>query len=129
MCHGKTKKSVLVMDILRKKAENCLLSGVDITGPKLEEEVFLASEEQYRTIILQTAMDGFWLVNLQGFLLEVNATYCQMSGYGRQELLGKKISDFEVVESAEDTAVHIKKIIEKGEDRFETRHRRKDGSI
>jgi len=45
--------------------------------------------------ILQTAMDGFVLVDMQGRLLEVNAAYCRMSGYSEQELLGLSISDLE----------------------------------
>jgi diguanylate cyclase (GGDEF)-like protein len=39
------------------------------------------------------------------------------------------ISDLEVVESAEETAAHLQKIMETGEDRYESKHRRKDGSI
>ncbi len=44
------------------------------------------SEERHRTL-LETAMDGFWLVDRDGRLLEVNETYCRMSGYSAQELL------------------------------------------
>ncbi len=54
-------------------------------------------------------MDGFWLVDMQGRLLEVNETYCRMSGYSAQELLAMRISDLEAVETADDTAAHIQK--------------------
>jgi len=87
-----------------------------------------ASEERHRTI-LKTAMDGIWLVDMQGRLLEVNETYCRMSGYSEQELLVMRIPDLEIVEKANDTDAHIQKIIAQGEDRFESRHRRKDGSV
>jgi PAS domain S-box-containing protein len=92
------------------------------------EAAFHASEVRYRTI-LQTAMDGFWLADPQGRLLAVNAAYCQMSGYSSPELLAMHIPDLEAVEAAADTAAHIHKIMAQGEDRFETRHRRKDGSV
>ena len=85
------------------------------------------SDEWHRTI-LQTAMDGFWMVDMQGNLLEVNQTYCRMSGYSEQELLGMRISDLESDEIAAETAAHIQKVLAQGEDRFESRHRRKDGS-
>ena len=91
-------------------------------------EVLRESEERHRTI-LQTAMDGFWLVDVQGRLLEVNEAYCRMSGYSRQELLAMHIPELEAAEAAEDTAAHMKKVMEHSEDRFESRHRRKDGSI
>lgn len=91
-------------------------------------EALLKSEEASRQI-LQTAMDGFWRTDIQGRLLAVNEAYCRMSGYEEQELLAMSISDLEAVETAQDTAAHMRKVILKGEDRFESRHRRKDGSL
>jgi two-component system cell cycle sensor histidine kinase/response regulator CckA len=92
------------------------------------EDALRESEERHR-IILRTAMDGFWLVDTQGRLLEVNEAYCRISGYSESELLAMHIPDLVVYETAEDTAEHIRKIIAQGEDRFESRHRRKDGSV
>jgi PAS domain S-box-containing protein len=92
------------------------------------EEAVRASEERHRTV-LQTAMDGFWLADTAGRLLEVNETYCRMSGYSAQELLAMRIADLETVETADVVAAHIQKIMAEGEDRFESRHRRQDGSI
>ncbi|MEI6670243.1 MAG: PAS domain S-box protein [Acidobacteriota bacterium] len=89
----------------------------------------LREREEGRHAILQTAMDGFWLTDLQGRLLEVNETYCGMSGYSEQELLAMRIPDLEATESSADTAGHIQRIIAQGMDRFESHHRRKDGSI
>ena len=79
--------------------------------------------------ILQTAMDGFWLADTRGHLLEVNETYCRMSGYSEQELLAMSISDLGTNETPEEMASHIEKIMTQGEDRFESRHRRKDDSF
>ena len=95
---------------------------------KQAQRELLASEEQHRAI-LQSAMDGFWLANTQGRLLEVNDTYCRMSGYSVPELLAMHIPDLETAETAADTATRIQKIMAQGEDRFETLHRRKDGSV
>jgi len=94
----------------------------------LAEEVTRKSEEWHRTI-LRAAMDGFWLMDLEGQLLEVNDAYCRMSGYSERELLAMSVSGLSVIESREQAAVHITRIMERGQDRFETRHRRKDGSI
>jgi PAS domain S-box-containing protein len=71
-------------------------------------------------------MDGFLRSDLEGRLEEVNATYAQMSGYGTAELLGLRIGD---LEAAPETAAHFQSVIALGQDRFETRHRRKDGSV
>jgi PAS domain S-box-containing protein len=102
--------------------------GRDITERKRAEAALRESEERHRTII-QTATDGFWLVDMEGRLLEVNESYCRMSGYSERELLAMRIPELEAVEAREDTAAHIQKIMAQGEDRFESRHRRKDGSI
>ncbi len=68
-------------------------------------------------------------MDTEGRLLEVNASYCRMSGYSREELLQMRVSDIEVIETPDAVIRHMKKVIAKGEDRFETRHRRKDGRI
>ena len=86
------------------------------------------SEEQHRTI-LETAMDGFMQVDTTGRILEINETYCRMSGYCKEELLSMAVSDLEAVDDPEQTAARITKIIAQGEDRFESRHRCKDGRI
>ncbi len=100
----------------------------DISESKLAEKALKDSEEKYRTI-LKTAIDGFWLVDINGKLVEVNDTYCRMSGYTMQEILFKNVSDLDCNETNLDVVEHNKRIKDKGEDRFETKHRRKDGSI
>lgn len=86
------------------------------------------NEEQHAAI-LRTVMDGFWLVDGQARLLEVNDSYARMSGYTEEELLAMRIPDLEYAETPDQTTAHMEKIIAHGEDRFESQHRRKDGSI
>jgi len=99
----------------------------DITQRVVEQEARRESEELHKAI-LHTASDGYWLVDLQGKLLEVNDSYCRMSGYSEDELIAMHISDLECIERAEDTARHIQVVVSKGHDEFESRHRRKDGT-
>jgi len=86
------------------------------------------AEEKSKTII-QTAMDGFWLVDSRGQFLDVNESYCRLIGYSREELLKLSVYDVEASEKPEDTTKHMRRVIEVGSDRFETRHRCKDGRI
>ena len=100
----------------------------DITTRKQAEEALRQSETRHR-MTLQLAMDGFWRIDLDGNLLEVNEAYCNMSGYTKEELLGTNISRLITAESSEQTAAHIQTILRLGSDRFEGRQRRKDGNI
>lgn len=84
------------------------------------------AEEKYGTVV-RTAMDGFWLINREGRIIDANDAYCRMTGYSRDELMRMSVADIEAAETAEDVAAHIRKTIGLGSDRFETRHRRKDG--
>ncbi|MDP1680907.1 MAG: PAS domain S-box protein, partial [Burkholderiales bacterium] len=86
------------------------------------------SEEQYRTIV-QGSMDGFWTVDVEGRCLDVNEAYCQLIGYTREVLLTMTISDIEAAETPEQTEAHMRRIIEIGYDRFETRHRHRNGHL
>lgn len=86
------------------------------------------AEVRYRTV-LRTSIDGFWIYDFDGGFLEVNDAYCAMSGYSRDELLAMRIQDVDALESPEETVAHIVKVRTEGHDRFETRHRRKDGSL
>ncbi len=80
-------------------------------------------------IILKTCIDGFWLIDTHGRILEVNDAYCRMSGYSRDELLTMSVQDVEAMESPQEALQHIRKIMDNGSHRFESRHRCKDGTI
>ena len=80
--------------------------------------------------IIQATGEGYWMVRVSDArIIDTNETFCKMVGYSREELLSMTISDLEVVESPEETAAHIRKVMETGHDMFETRHRHKDGRI
>ena len=105
-----------------------LFMASDVTERRHTENERRKGEDRHRAII-QTAMDGFWLLDTAGRFVEVNDAYCRMSGYNMQELLGMGVTDVEAKENAEETALRIHKIKEHGFDRFESLHRRRDGSV
>jgi PAS domain S-box-containing protein len=110
-----------------------LIAVISESGMKKLKEVehrkqIQKSEKRYRSI-LKAAIDGYWLTDPNGRLLEVNDAYCRMSGYNEEELLNMHISELEFVETPEIVAEHMQTVVMKGSDRFETRHRRKDGTV
>jgi PAS domain S-box-containing protein len=92
----------------------------------MNDETEFLSAEQYRAI-LGTTLDGFWLLDAEGKLLEVNDAYCRMTGFSRDELLGKRVADMTLQETPQEAREHLARIFHEGIGRFETRHRKKDG--
>ncbi len=82
-------------------------------------------------LILQTAMDAFWLVDKNGKLRAVNETACSMMGYSREEMLKLSIDDVDIMDEFEGKPVHERLDIvrQAGAQQFEARHKCKDGHI
>jgi two-component system, cell cycle sensor histidine kinase and response regulator CckA len=93
----------------------------------LLERQHTESMELYSSI-LQTAREGFLLVNMKGRLCEVNEAYCRMSGYTALELSAMSISDLQVSLPESEISGQIQRILTKGGEIFEAVHRHKDGS-
>ena len=100
----------------------------DVLTSLLAHRDLRESEERHR-VTLQTAMDGFLRADMQGRILEVNETYCRMTGYSEQKLLTMDIADVEAVHNVEMIAANIRRVAKLGVHRFESLHRRKDGSL
>ncbi len=126
---GSVKDGLMSARVLKINDENLIISITrDITPYKRAENALRLKAEQHKSI-LRTAMDGFWMAETTGKILEVNEAYCQTSGYSQEELLKMNIRELEADESDSDVAMHAERIVALGQDRFESRHRRKDGTI
>lgn len=96
---------------------------------------FISSQKRSNELIdefevaLETSMDGFWILDIEGKLLYANDSYCKMSGYERAELLEMKITDLDANESIEENKAHIERVIKQGYDSFITKHRHKSGKL
>lgn len=78
------------------------------------------SANRYHTI-LQTSLDGFWIIDMEGRIIDVNEAYLQRSGYTRDEILKLRAQDLEVMDNNEPTEPH--------QGRYATKHRAKDGTV
>lgn len=101
----------------------------NINFRKQAEEALNLAATKYSSMF-NTTSDGVWVQDLEGRILEVNDAYCRMSGFGRRELVGMSIGKLEVKESADEIDARLRRLLDgSGHDRFESRHRRKDGSV
>jgi PAS domain S-box-containing protein len=93
-----------------------------------ERTAELDRQSRRNELILGGANDGFFASDELGRLRDVNPAFCRLLGYTREELLQRTIADIEAVEDAPAVAAHIHKLRALGHDRFDTWHRRRDGS-
>ncbi len=101
----------------------------DVSERRKAEEALRTSEEEYRTI-LETAMDGFFVLDGTGRLRGVNAAFCRLLRYGSpEEMLSLSFADIEGRENWEITLRRLALVRRKGEDRFESTIRRQDGRV
>jgi len=130
VCRDGTQKTILWntrgLPDIKGVTGHYIAIGVDITDREKVEQVSREYAEWYSTI-LRTTQDGYNLVDASGRLIEVNDNYCRMTGFSREELLGRSISDQDADESKDIASAHLQKILKTGSDRFETRHRTNGG--
>ena len=100
----------------------------DISERKRNEEALLREDKKYKSI-LQTSVDGYWLADLSGKLLEVNDAYCRMSGYSAEELVGMEIARLEGTMTFQEMSRKIDEVLNNELSRFNTKHRKKDGTL
>jgi len=74
------------------------------------------------------AADGFWLLDEGDKLRDTNEAYCRLSGYSKEELLKLTAGDLDA-RWRSDAATHAEVLRDEGQIRYQTQHRRKDGSL
>jgi phosphoserine phosphatase RsbU/P len=82
--------------VVRDEAGNKIFNQgilIDFTRRKLVEDALRESEEKFRRIV-ETAGEGFVLMDEDLTIIDVNDAYCRLLGYAREEILGKRPFDF-----------------------------------
>ena len=99
----------------------------DVTECKQVEEV-LKQEATWRRILVDQSRDGIVVVDQNGKVYEANQRYTKMLGYSMEEVHQLHVWDWDAQWSKGQLLEMIQAVDERG-DHFETRHRRKDGTI
>lgn len=86
------------------------------------------STERYNALI-KSSIDGFWVVDANWKIIDVNEAYCLMTGYTKEKVLSMGIADLAIMDSADKIPVRFDKMMAQGAHRFESRHRCANGSI
>ncbi len=100
----------------------------DCTKQYYDNAKLRQSELTYRSII-RTAIDGFWMISLDGKIEDVNQAYVDMSGYSQEELCGMRVSELDALYNEEQIQQLITYLLDGNEKVHVSMHQRKDGSI
>ena len=79
-------------------------------------------------ILMKNALDGIHVLDIDGNVVEANDAFCRMLGYTPQEVIHLNLADWNAQWSPEQLLERLRSLVGKSA-RFETRHRRKDGTL
>ena len=81
--------------VIKEHDEEPVYEGfmVDITGRKHADELLTKSEERYRSLYQRTPV-MLHSIDASGRLLSVSYQWLEVLGYRRQEVIGRKITDY-----------------------------------
>ncbi len=115
--------------ILKPFEERELGTVLEMALYKHEAEQRLRNSREEMAVILQTALDGFWLLDMDGLFLEVNEAFCRGIGYAREELVGHPVSKIVSEYGPEEMKAHLAELKQMGCGRFERIYRAKQGAL
>ena len=92
----------------------------------------LKNENDKNLALLHNASDGIHILDMDGNIIEASDSFCEMLGYSRSEMIDMNVTQWDAklkLSGAEITAALKKQYAQHERIQFESRHRRKDGSI
>lgn len=103
-----------------------LLEGIFLYEPK-DKIVFF--DEDHFEMLFPSSIYGFFQADREGRILEASVRFCEILGYSHREIMTKRVSELDINLTPEEISSLQRNLVTKISDRFETRFRRKDGSI
>ena len=105
-----------------------LRQAQDMAALEASRQALREHDSRYREVV-EFSSDGFWVIDLEGRICDVNEAYARRSGYSREELLSMRVKDLEANEAPAEIEAHLRNIAGDGADTFETLHRARDGRV
>ncbi len=81
--------------------------------------------------LLRNASDGIHILDRHGNVIEASDSFCRMLGYSREEVIGMNVLQWEAhfTDQTEIIEAIADQLAAQSRSQFQTRHRRKDGSV
>ncbi|MCB1157967.1 MAG: PAS domain S-box protein [Leptospiraceae bacterium] len=113
---GNIREVEVTSNPIRIAGKDYLFSIIYDITEKIKFEKDKQEKEELYQLVINTAAEGFWMINAEQKTIEVNQALCDMLGYSKEELLGHSPLDFANSESYKTIKEQLEKI-------SSTRHR------
>ena len=117
---------VLSHHAARIEDESGRFAGVVATFEDVTERMRAENRLQ---MYLASALDGYWMTDMEGRILEVNRAMCEILGRSEAELVKMSVGELLSDATEERLKAHIARLRERGQARIKALWRRKDGSL
>lgn len=101
----------------------------DITERKRAEQQLANQALRFKTV-LDAARDGVHILDGAGNIVEASDSFCRMLGYTKDEAIGMNVVTWDMGMAPAELGPSLARLLHgQGSSLFETRHRRRDGSV
>jgi PAS domain S-box-containing protein len=123
-----SRVTVMVGGALIEEHTNQVISVILDISDRKQAEAALAQEILRRRTLFNISIDGIAILDQVGNVVEANTSFANMLGYSLEEVLTLNLIDFDAywTEAEIEQKIHQADLCN---NIFETRHRRKDGSV
>jgi diguanylate cyclase (GGDEF)-like protein/PAS domain S-box-containing protein len=115
--------NLLFRELCQKEAE--------LESRVIERTRMLARQSEKNLALLHNASDGITIMDVNANIIEVSDSFCIMLGYTREEMIGMNVAQWDCGFKSHDEmmAAFRRQLDRQVRSIFQSRHRRKDGSI
>jgi diguanylate cyclase (GGDEF)-like protein/PAS domain S-box-containing protein len=119
---------------LLEDLSNDLSFGIQALRARTERDAAISAlnkESEKNLALLRNASDGIHILDNDGNIIETSDSFCEMLGYRRDEMIGMNLSRWDAgfATPEELRTAFRSQFLQKTRSQFETRHRRKDGTV
>ncbi|GBO56106.1 circadian input kinase A [Pseudanabaena sp. lw0831] len=114
--------------VVKSGEDEALFMIRDISDRK-QAEIALGKEFRRSEILFNTSVDGLFVLDLEGKIVEANQSFAKMLGYSLEEVMALSIYDIDARWTIEELHKGVQEFGQDKRVKFETFHRRKDGSL
>jgi two-component system sensor histidine kinase VicK len=105
-----------------------IMTGVDVTDQREATAALYASEARYRQLV-ESSLGMVFTHDLEGRVLSINSSAAENLGYRRDEMEGRRLSDFVPQEDRSAFEDYLRKIASSGEEQGTISLRHRNGEV